>query len=245
MRSPAKAFLILAGLAVAACNDTMAPDEADLFNADVAVVAADGAMDGVRLMSDPNMHRGGPFDRTRTVTFYDAAGAVQAAYDSLTTASMKIKVDVTGEAEREKWSASVERHSEMTVSGLLGKETTRTFNGSGTEKVLRSRHSDEFGTRTYEITGEFAYNNVVAPVPGSATPWPLSGTITRHMVVKITNGRNGDETKERTVIITFNGTQFPTISVNGEVSELDLATRPGKFFGPLFLKMRMRNGRGG
>lgn len=242
MRGIGKVSLVLTLVAVAACNDTMAPDQASLFNADVAVVAADGAMDGVRLMNDANMHRGGPFDRTRTVTWYDAAGAVQTAYDALTTASMKINVDVTGSVEREKWNATVERHSEMMVTGLAGTETTRTFNGGGTEKVLRSRHSDEFGTRTYDITGEFSYDNVVVPVPGSDSRWPLSGSITRHMVVVITNGPNGDETKERTVVITFNGTQFVTISVNGEVSELDLATREGRFFGPMFKKMRERRG---
>jgi len=236
--------MVFAVLAVAACNDTVAPDEASVFNADVAVVAADAAMDGVRLMSDPDLHRGAPFDRTRTVTFFDANGAVQEAYDALTTASMNVKVDATGEASRESWTASIERHSDVTVSGLLGTETTRTFNGGGTEEVLRSHHSDEFGTRTYDMTGEFSYADVVVPVPGSESPWPLSGTITRHMVVVITNGRNGDETRERTVIITFNGTQTVTISVDGEVSELDLSTRAGKFFGPMFQRMRERRGRG-
>ena len=166
--------MVFAVLAVAACNDTVAPDEASVFNADVAVVAADAAMDGVRLMSDPDLHRGAPFDRTRTVTFFDANGAVQEAYDALTTASMNVKVDVTGEASREFWTASVERHSDITVSGLLGTETTRTFNGGGTEKVLRSHHSDEFGTRTYDMTGEFSYADVVVPVPGSESPWPHS-----------------------------------------------------------------------
>lgn len=240
------AATILAVTMLAACNETTAPDEMDLFNADVAVVAADGAMDGLRLMNDPNMHRGGgPFDRTRTVTWYDENDVPQDAYDPDETAWMEIKVDVVGEASRQFWTANVERHSVMVVSNLLGEETYREFNGGGTEKVLRSHHSDEFGTRTYDITGEFSYDGVKAPVPGSEVPWPLEGTITRHMVVVITNGPNGDETRERTVIVTFNGTQFATISVNGETSELDLATREGRFFGSMFKRMRERHRHGG
>jgi hypothetical protein len=85
----------------------------------------------------------------------------------------------------------------------------------------------------------------VVPVPGSESPWPLSGTITRHWVITITNGPNGDATRERTVVVTFNGTQFATITVNGETSELDLGTRPGKFFGSMFTRLRTRQGRGG
>jgi hypothetical protein len=155
---------------------------------------------------------------------------------------MVVTVDVSGEVEREFWSASVERHRELTITGLLGEETTRTFNGGGTETVTRSRHSDELGTRTYAMTGTIAYDNLVVPVPGSDAQWPLSGTITRQVVVTITNGPNGDETIERTVVITFNGTQYATISVNGEVAELDLATRHGRFPGSMHGRMR-RGGR--
>ncbi|MEK6597760.1 MAG: hypothetical protein AABY91_05460 [Gemmatimonadota bacterium] len=38
---------------------------------------------------------------------------------------------------------------------------------------------------------------------------------------------NGEETRQvsRTVIITFNGTQFPTATVNGEPFTIDLANR--------------------
>jgi len=246
MRSLGMASLVLAVVTVAACNDSTAPTADDqLLNADVAVAAADATLDGVQFMGDPNMHRGAPLNRDRTVTFYDARGLPMASYDPLFTASMNIKVDVIGERSREVWSATVERHRDLTVSGLLDKETTRFFNGGGTEHITRSRMSDEFGTRTHDIQGSFSWDNVEVPVPGSESPWPLSGSITRHWVITITNGPNGDETRERTVIVTFNGTQFVTISVDGETSELDLGTRPGAFFGNLFTRMRTRQGRGG
>ena len=65
-------------------------------------------------------------------------------------------------------------------------------------------------------------------VPREDNPYPLSGTITRDMTAVIVNGPNGDETRTRHVIITFNGTQFPTMTVNGELFEVDLSTREGR-----------------
>jgi hypothetical protein len=237
----------LAALVAAACSDTSAPGEDYLLNADVAVVAADGALEGVRMMGGLVMDGRAPVDGARTVTCYDEAGVEQTACDRLTTATMVIAVDRAGGVEREFWSASIERHSELTVTGLLGEETTRTFNGGGTEKVSRSHHSDQYGTRTYDMSGTVSFDNVVIPVRGAESPWPLSGSITRNIVVTITNGPNGDETITRVVTVMFNGTQFATIDVNGEVSELDLGTRPGRFFGPLHERMRRgpRGRRGG
>ena len=237
-----------AGVAVvmaAACSETSGPDQGSLLNADVAVVAADAALEGVRMMGDRTMSPGGPRDGARTVACFDEAGVQQEACDALTTAKMIVTVDASGNVERERWTASIARQSEITVTGLLGENTTRTFNGGGTEKVLRSIHSDEFGTRTYDMSGSFSYDNVVAPVRGSDSPWPLSGSITRQMAVTIRNGPNGDETINRVVTVTFNGTQFVTIDVNGEVAELDLGTRHGRFFGPMFGRMRKQMGRKG
>lgn len=247
MRISGTGVSILAVLAGAACSDTSAPGELDLLNADVAVVAADGALEGMHMMGGLVMDGRAPVDGARTVTCYDEAGVEQEACDRLTTATMVIAVDRSGTVEREFWSASIERHSELTVTGLLGEETVRTFNGGGTEKVTRSHHTDEYGTRTYDMSVAVSFDNVVVPVPGSESPWPLSGSITRNIVVVITNGRNGDETINRVVTVTFNGTQYATIDVNGEVSELDLGTRPGRFFGPLHEHMRRgpRGQRGG
>ncbi len=48
------------------------------------------------------------------------------------------------------------------------------------------------------------------------------------MTVVIVNGPNGDETRTRHVVITFNGTQFATMTVDGESFEVDLSTRSGR-----------------
>jgi len=244
----AKSSVIGAVLLAVACSEAGGPGQDNLLNADVAVVAADGALEGLHMMGGLTLGGPGPvLDGARTVTCYDETGAEQAECDRATTAMMIVTVDVAGTVERELWTASIERHSELTVTGLLGTETTRTFNGSGTEQVVRSSHSDEFGTRTYDMSNSITYDDVVVPAPGSDSPWPLSGSIMRHMVVTVTNGPDGDRTVDRLVTVTFNGTQFVTIDVNGETAEFDLGTRAGRFFGPLHERMRRgsRRGRGG
>ena len=94
--------------------------------------------------------------------------------------------------------------------------------------MSRSRHSDENGDRSYDMTGTTVISDVVHGVPREDNPYPLSGTMTRDMTAVIVNGPNGDETRTRHVIITFNGTQFPTMTLNGELFEVDLSTREGR-----------------
>jgi hypothetical protein len=47
------------------------------------------------------------------------------------------------------------------------------------------------------------------------------------MTITITT-ENGTETRSREVIIIFNGTQYPEMTVNGEAFEIDLAARDGE-----------------
>lgn len=224
-----RAAVSLAVLAlVAACNDASGPTEDAELNADVAMVVGDATIESVGLMFGPDLtHLGRLPGRTRTVTYYDANGNVQPAYDRETTATIHTVLEVSREAEREGWSASIERVHDMTISGLLGQETTRIFNGTRESTVTRSRHVEGTVVRSYEMEDNSVIDDVVVPVPGSDSPWPLSGTITHTLDITATRG---DETKtvNRVVVITFNGTQFPTMTVNGEPFELDLGARPGK-----------------
>lgn len=224
-------------LALAACNlDSAGPDALDdQINFDVATVAADGALEDLENIRDAE-HRG-PFEGSRTVTFYDAAGVEQADYDELTTARIVVVSEVSGEMSRDSWSASVARSREVAITGLEGEETTRTVNGTGASAVTRSRHSDEFGTRSYEMSGSSATVDLVLGVPREDNPYPLSGSISRDMTVVITNGPNGDETRRRTATIDFNGTRFATLTVDGETFEVDLDARRGEG--------AVRGGRGG
>jgi len=227
---------LLSTFALAACNDANGPSELDqAIDEDVAIVAADAVLEDLQQMyvSIGSQAASGvsfdvaapPRDFSRTVSFFDAAGVQQDAYNPITTASIRILIEMSGAVERDGWTATIARSRDLTVSGLEGEETERTWNGTSSTAVTRSQHTDENGTRSYEMSAAGTIEGVVRGVPRAENPWPLSGTITRSITVVITNGPNGDVTHELTVVVTFNGTQFATLLVNGEEFELDLAAR--------------------
>jgi hypothetical protein len=246
VRGTALALAVLTGCAEA----TTGPDSVDeLASAAAAALAADAVLEDLATMDEvvpgPSgafaAPRGaGNFERERTVTFYDAQGAEQDAHDPLTTASIRFVLSLEGEVSRERFFASVERHRDTHVTGLLGEEEMRTWNGEGNSRWERVRVNDE-GEHSYEAEASLVIDDVVRAVDRTAHPWPLSGTITRTVEITITNGPNGDETRERTVVITFDGTRFATLTIDGEpANDIDLETREGR--NPL---RRHQPGRGG
>lgn len=243
MRTSIPIMALAATFALAACDDAATtPTEDDRLNSDIAEVVADAALEDLAIMTATTPSLGpqaafGPFgqagglgnraglERDRTVTFYDEFDNEQEAFDELSTASIHVVTVVEGGIDRDAFSASVNRARDMWVTGLLLEETTRTWNGSGSSEVSRTRVRDDIGTRSYEMDADALVEEVVRAVDREAQPWPLSGSITRDVTVTIVNGPNGDETRERRTVITFDGTQFAILTVDGEEFEVDLAAR--------------------
>jgi hypothetical protein len=235
VKSEALAFGLLV---LAACSETVAPDAfEDSLTLDVAMVTADASIDELGDMG--LLFGGGTLPRhggesTHTATFFDADGNEQEARDPLTTASIHLLIESTHEFSRDSWSGTGTRSRDLWITGLEGEETSRIVNGTGAGSVSRSQHTDADGTRTYDMSGTTVIDNVVHPVPRTDEAWPLSGTITRDVTINIVNGPDGDVTKSRTVVITFNGTNLVTMTVYGESTvdgesfELDLSTRSGR-----------------
>jgi hypothetical protein len=186
----------------------------------------------------PEFTLGNGIKLNRSYSFRDANGAAQETYDALTTASIHILKSAEGDVERNsengnRWTASIDRNVDKTVSGLAGEETQRTWNGTANSAVDRAHFTpgSQSPDRTYDVTANGTAVNVVVPHPrhgDGIDPWPLSGTITKVVTGTVTVTKDGEtETHEinRTVVITFNGTQFPTATVNGEPFELDLGKR--------------------
>ena len=253
---PGRTFAVICAAALAGgCADTTGPDALDdQLLLDMAIVAADATLEdlgtwgrpfGFGPVGVPGLHGNGPglagsgpgrpggrhgigdpLSGTRSRTFFDVDGNEQDAYDEETTERIEFESDVSGEVSRENWTADVARTRSMTITGLAGEETHRTWNGTGTEEIAGSRHTDE-GDRTYDMSGEFTYFDVVVPIPGSDPRYPISGSISRTMDATITSG---DETRTRSVVmtITFDGDETATIVVNGEEMEIDLSTREGR-----------------
>ena len=176
-------------------------------------------------MTCPPMNRNG-LTINRTVTYMDADGGTQEAYDPLLTASIHIVASVSGDVTRGPWSGTVMRDRDFTITGLAGTETSRTVNGTGSESISRSRVTEGNDTRSYSVTGSSTVVGVVVPVRDEGVdPWPTAGTITRTYTVTRTAGDNAGQTVTRTVVITFNGTATPDATVNGEPFTMDLAHR--------------------
>lgn len=231
---------LLVGISVAGCDDGTSPDaELGDLNLAVAAVAAEATLDDVHSMAlgtwgmgaaevaVAGLAPGDHLERTRTITFYDVDGREMDGYDALRTESISFVIDVEGSLERPMWSGEVERHRNVTVSGLAGEETRRTWNGTGSDEHSRVRTTDEEDMER-RFRSQTTIEDVVVGIPRSENPWPLSGTITRHVEVTVVNGPRGDLTRERTVVVTFDGTRYVTLTVDGEEFEVDLAERRGR-----------------
>lgn len=240
-------------LTLVACQTATGPDATTSpLNADLAMIAAQSTAEDVEMMGGPGGPfgmglfggaLGGPFGPlaardlgcrslegpiltvSRTCTFTDASGATQASYDPTTTATARIQTEVEGEHGRDGWSATLHRTSDLTITGLAGAETRRTWNGTGRETVSRSRHADGAVVRAYTLETDVTIDAVVMPVPMGPDTWPLSGSITRTISGSITEGPRAGQSFERTVTITFDGTAQATLTVGGETFTVNLFAR--------------------
>lgn len=227
---------LVAALAAAACgDDASAPRlEEALLTEDVAMVAADAALADLDAMNlgffagfgAPEPAADGVLQRS--VTYYDAEGREMPGYHPRLTASVRIRASFSRSASGEGWSASVGRSRDLTVSGLLGIETERRWDGSGEGEIARSVHRDGGATRIYEMSYTSSIDGVVRAVDRAAHPWPLSGAIARELSATRTDREGNPVSRSRTAVLTFNGTQFATLVVDGETFTVDLAQRGRK-----------------
>ena len=161
---------------------------------------------------------------TREVTFIDSLGNEMEFFDRDLTESIHLVTAFEGTRSRENLTVTINRDRDMVFSGLLGTETERTWNGTGNASANRTRLSDEHGDREYDLSSTTTISDVVHAFPRLGT-WPLSGTITREITIVIVSETENAQTRTRTAVITFNGTQLATITVNGEPFTFDLETK--------------------
>ncbi len=162
---------------------------------------------------------------TRSLAFFDANGVQMNHFDS-TTASMNVQATDVGVATRDNGADTVSRTRNLTATGLLGHNTTRTWNGtaSGTGGGYGS---DSVASRTFDVSNNTTFSGIVVQLPRSANPYPISGSVNRVVTGSGVITR-GDSTRtvaiSRDVIITFNGTEFVPMTVGSVSYTLDLAT---------------------
>jgi len=173
----------------------------------------------------PSIASGG-LTLNRDYAFFAANQSSQTAYDANLTASANFHVSVTGVHLADAGADTVNRDRNLTVSGLAGAETSRTWNGTGT-RVDGGYRTESDVKRTYHVNDAVTVTNVVVNLPRSSNPWPISGSITR--VISGTasvekSGLSKSFSVDRTVTIAFNGTQYATVTVGSNSYTLDLST---------------------
>jgi hypothetical protein len=231
-------------LLAAACSagTGTGPVPADLLlNEAVASMAGEGAAQHVEMMRGPGGPHGFGFPAdpskfectngshegltvTRHCLFEDIGNEFQEGYDPVTTETVIQSVEVNGTLDRGHIGGTIHRVSDLTVTGLAGNETSMTWYGTSTETSTRV-HQAEDGLRQMDMSSADTIKQVVIPVPRTETSWPKSGTITRNVTVTFTGGPKGGTSEQRTATITFDGTQFATVTVNGDTFKFDLAGR--------------------
>lgn len=240
----AAAFLLLT-----ACSDSLsdiesAAEDAQL-NLDVAAYVADATTDDIAMMTDefsrvlpapfasgpsfqgPGAGRLSDYEVSRTVTFFNEADEEMDGFDPVLTSYIHMLLEMEGsrtrQGDRGTITQSVSRSRDMIISGLLGEETERTWNGTGSSAKAAVVVSDADGERSYNFSATSVITDVVIPVP-RGSGWPLSGQIERTVT---TERIDGDEvqTRTRNVVVEFNGSHLVPIWINGELYTLNLETR--------------------
>ena len=156
-----------------------------------------------------------------------AGGTAQSSYSASATDSINFQTFLTGSLAGDARSEWINHTRTMTVSGLGGTETQRTWNGTGVRSDS-AHYTTSTGTRRSRFQSVDAIANVVFNLPRSANPYPQSGTITHDITVSATIDRSGGQTTRtatRHVVVTFNGTSTAAMTVGTKSCTIDLVTR--------------------
>lgn len=180
---------------------------------------------------------------TRSRICYDANDAVQAQCDDLTTSYIEIAMTLDGSFSRQgsgpRGSHSMQRVTHraraLTISGLLGTETSRTHDGHGTSAdtttiTVTQAGNDATMTRKMSETALDSVKAVVFNLPRANNPWPVSGQIVRvaQGTAEVTVGdRTDTRSYSRRIVVTFpaDAQGNVAIEVNGRSCTLNLVTK--------------------
>ena len=232
-----------AALGLAACSDTattpslisdaqvsadIAASSGDAIAGDIAGLIANEVFAG--MPSAPVGPLPSPMvNETRSRTCFDAQDVQQATCDAQTTAKVVLHWTLDGSRAGDHFTAAIHRVRDLTISGLLGTETSRTHDGVGTSNDTTTFTGAEI-TRTAAESSIDSVRAIVFNLPHATNPWPVSGSIVRRVTAHITvtsPTRNETRDVNRRVEVTFpaDAQGNVTINVNGKTCTLNLVTR--------------------
>lgn len=160
----------------------------------------------------------GAITYTVTRTFYDADGNPLSGYGPSAT-KLRITATANGSISTAQWDASVGRAGILDVTGIESAEDTLQFDGAGNDTVqchflsydgTRERYFYALGGRSLEAVRLLKDRN--------ANPYPLSGKARWAWAVDRLRSNNREDVEVHLtalVVVTFNGTANPEITVDG------------------------------
>ncbi len=181
-----------------------------------------------RLVCDTETHDG--LTINRSISYKNAAGATQQAYDSAMTNTINVQVSVAGTVtRRDDATAKVSHASEQTVSGLAPGSTQRTVNGASKGQEDVTGTSDQGAYTATRVVGDTT-RGLVIPITDGRPTYPTAGTVIREMNVTVTVTGQAATTHSRREVITYNGTDTATIVItqDGTTKTCTLALPRGR-----------------
>jgi hypothetical protein len=160
----------------------------------------------------------GSINYTVTRAFYDAGGNQLASYGPTAT-RLRITATANGSITTDRWSATVGRAGILDVTGIESGVDTLEFNGAGNDTVqCQFLAYDGTGQRYFYALGGRSLEMVQLLKNRSVNPYPLSGIARWAWAVdQLRSNNRGDVALHMTalVVVTFNGTASPEITVDG------------------------------
>jgi hypothetical protein len=127
---------------------------------------------------------------------------------------------IFGSISTPRYEASIGHAGSLDVRGIAPSADTLTFNGFAYDTVQSQFHAlaDTARTRYLYWNSALTHADVKLLKDRVANPWPLSGTTTWAIVADRLRSNNRMDVEAHlnaTVVVVYNGTQYPEITVNG------------------------------
>lgn len=146
--------------------------------------------------------------------FSDATGATQSAFDTATTNSVNVTIDVSGTRSRHdgQVTSTLSHSSDRTIGGLASGSTARTVDGTAVAHEEISGTHDSVSFTAVRDAADTTRGLIIPIVDGRPTI-PSAGTVIRSMTVSITPTGGTTSSRSRREEVTFDGTNVVKVKV--------------------------------
>ncbi len=195
---------------------------------------------------------------TEQIQYKSATGAIQPAFDTLTTNSVQVRTAVSGTVSYVRdsthgaaWggrhgpphigrligdsstvlaaNTTLNHHSDRTVAGLASGSTRRTINGTSAGEEATSGTTSTGSFSSRRVAADTT-RGVVIPITDGKPTYPVEGTVIRAMTATFSLGVAAPVTASRREVITYDGTSTATIviTINGDTKACTMALPHGR-----------------